>query len=88
MKNTPVDQRMIDWIYEVVREQMNYRLQKHGPGKYASPHESLGIIAEEYHELIQAITKNDGEEIEKELYDIAVAALFAIASLRTPNTTE
>jgi NTP pyrophosphatase (non-canonical NTP hydrolase) len=58
-----------------------FRLEAKGYGTFASTHEILGIIAEEYDELKDAIRKNDTEEIKQELLDIAVSCHFAIACI-------
>ncbi len=60
------------------------RMKEKGWGTYASTHETLGIITEEYHELIDAVEKNvTTDEMAEELKDIAVACIFAIACLRS-----
>jgi hypothetical protein len=51
-----------------------------GRHAYASKHEALGIITEEYQELINAITLNDDVLVLTELMDVAVAATWALAS--------
>jgi NTP pyrophosphatase (non-canonical NTP hydrolase) len=57
------------------------KIEKHGRGAYISNHETLGIVAEEYHELIDAVHQNDPVDVANELMDIAVAALFGVASM-------
>lgn len=60
----------------------NARLQQKGLGVFVSRHEALGVITEEYKELIDAIHKKlHHNEIRNELIDIAVACEIAIASL-------
>jgi len=44
-------------------------------------HESLGIITEEYWELIDACKQNDPVDVASELMDIAVGAVFGVASM-------
>jgi len=39
----------------------------------------LGIVAEEYDELLEAVRSNDRKQVMKELEDIAVACVFAFA---------
>lgn len=48
-----------------------------GDGIFVSAHESLGVIAEEYHELVEAVRDRRG--IEDELLDLAVACYLALA---------
>lgn len=62
-------------------------LDKKGWGVFQSKHEALGVITEEYHELVEAIHTTDLNEqgdkhIREELEDIAVACIVAIASLK------
>jgi NTP pyrophosphatase (non-canonical NTP hydrolase) len=58
------------------------RLAEKGYGTFASSHEILGILREEYIELESAIHQNDYNEIEEELTDIAVGAIFGLACLQ------
>ena len=51
-------------------------------GAIVSPHEALGVVAEEYHELIDAIRDNDRDETLRELWDLGVGALAAFYSLQ------
>lgn len=44
-------------------------------GDFASTHEALGVIAEEYAELIEAVRSNCSEVILQEALDIAAACL-------------
>ena len=64
-----------------ILRKLQARLEQHGPYSYASTHEILGIIAEEYHEFVEAVQSNDSKEVESELIDIAVGCLFGVASL-------
>lgn len=62
-------------------KRLDETLQKKGFGTFASSHEVLGVITEEYHELVGAQKANDLQAIRHELYDIAVGCLFAIACI-------
>ena len=44
-------------------------------GTYKSSHEALGVITEEYHELIAAIRANDLSLIYEEALDLAACAM-------------
>jgi len=57
------------------------RLFEKGKGTYASIHETLGIITEEYDELIDAVHNNDQAQVHKELKDIAVGCIIAMACI-------
>lgn len=58
------------------------RLKQHGHAPLASIHEILGIMDEEHYELLMAVHQNDNDQVVEELVDIAVGALFGIASLK------
>lgn len=57
------------------------RLNEKGFGTFASTHELLGIITEEYFELVEAIKLNDKIKIRHELIDLGVASTFGLACL-------
>jgi len=67
-----------------VAEKLHYRANQKGLGVMASNHEIYGIIRQETTEYEEAIHKraSDEEKIE-ELKDIAVAAIFGIASIQS-----
>ena len=61
-----------------------YRLQQKGMGSYASVHEILGILKQELEEYNDAVHQRTSENDKvEELKDIAVAAIFGIASIRS-----
>jgi len=51
-----------------------------GGRHFANPHETLGKLAEEYQELLEAIHKNNSSETVAELYDIAIISVWGIIS--------
>lgn len=55
--------------------------QSKGLAAFASIHEILGIVTEEYGELIDAIHKNSKELTREELLDIVVACVFGVACI-------
>jgi len=55
---------------------------KKGDGAAVSEHEILGIVTEEYHELIEAVTHADLKAIEAELNDLAAACMLGTASIK------
>ena len=75
-----VEQEKIDVATQNVLNMLDYRLGQNGRGSYIGPHETLGMVTEEYDELKDAVRSNDPQEVEKELIDIAVACIFGIAS--------
>lgn len=66
-----------------VGKRFNDRLLQHGPGVAVSLHEILGIVAEESHEVFEAVVACDRDETRAELVDLAVACLLGIASIDT-----
>lgn len=76
-----VSQSVLQSAVALTVEYLKRRMEKHGVYSCIGPHETLGIITEEYQELIGAIHANDREETKKELIDIAVSCIFGLASL-------
>lgn len=68
-------------VLEILTQKVGQRIEKHGVWALASPAESLGVITEEYWELIEATKSNDPYRQADELFDIAVAAVVSIASM-------
>jgi NTP pyrophosphatase (non-canonical NTP hydrolase) len=56
------------------------KIQKHGDKAFHNPHHALGILVEEYHELVEAVRKNEDNEFNDEMMDIAVVAIWWLAS--------
>jgi NTP pyrophosphatase (non-canonical NTP hydrolase) len=69
----------IDNAFEKLGEKIKYRLKEKGKRTFASNHEILGIITEEYYELIEAVKNNDDNKIHDELLDIAVGCILGMA---------
>jgi NTP pyrophosphatase (non-canonical NTP hydrolase) len=63
----------------IIKQAFRERLREKGPNRVASYHELLGIITEEYTELISAVRQNRPLAIREELMDIAVACMLGIA---------
>ena len=70
----------LEYTINIVNNKAIERLNKKGWGIYISKHEALGIIAEEYQELIESIRDDNTDNFYEECLDIAVAAILAIAS--------
>jgi len=77
-----ISEERITAAMDFIVKKMRMRIAKKGQLSHASRHESLGLIAEEYFELIEAIKSNDDEEIVHELADVAVGCIWAIASMQ------
>lgn len=65
----------------LIISKLSKRLLEKGSFGYISNHETLGIVAEEYHELVDAVRSNSDDEVMSELIDIAVGCLFGVASM-------
>jgi hypothetical protein len=59
------------------------RLNEKGCGIIISRHEMLGVVAEEYAELINAVQEKGLSFVADELIDIGVACIVSLASIRT-----
>lgn len=66
---------------EVVEKKILLRLDEKGNGLFVDKHQIYGIVAEEVKELMDALHGNDIEGMKRELKDIAVAAIWGIASI-------
>lgn len=65
----------------LVKEKIKMRLLQKHRGSYIGNHETFGILAEEYKELLDALQANNNEEFYAELIDIAVGAILGMASM-------
>jgi NTP pyrophosphatase (non-canonical NTP hydrolase) len=80
MKRKQVKQKNVDDALSFILETLKNARKKHGHGRWASKHETLGILQEEVYELIKAIHENDAKDFKKELADIAITAIWGLAS--------
>lgn len=76
MKREQISDNAVDNMVESLRTAIEFRLEQKGRGSVSSIHEILGIITEEYQELIDAVKSNRHDRIQKELIDLAVGAIF------------
>lgn len=83
MPRSEFDYAKIEEAVGKVREMVLVRLTQKGKAAFISKHEVLGIVAEEYDELVKAVRKNDEKyqrvKITGELLDIAVACILGMA---------
>lgn len=70
-------------VLNQLAQEMSRRVEKHGPGAFVGPHEAMGILTEEFREAEDALRANDPDNWQEEMYDIAAACVFEIASQRT-----
>ncbi len=76
----------VNTAYLAARSEINRRLKEKGRGILVTTHEILGVVTEEYHELVNAVTAADPTQVADELYDLAVACLVGAASMETGET--
>lgn len=76
-----ITEKEIDKAFKVIRYVFSERIREKGPGISSSPHESLGICTEEYHELIEAVRLKIPDDMALEFIDLAVASIFGYISL-------
>lgn len=71
----------IEMAFDLLRHNLQRRIDKFGMGKHASPAESMGILLEEWKELIDAHQTNVVEDFAAEALDAGVTCIWAIVSL-------
>lgn len=58
-------------------------LDKHGYGTFSSRHEILGVLMEEFQEVVDAVRNDpDNERLALELLDVAQVAIFGYACIK------
>jgi hypothetical protein len=72
----------VDAALDVIREKILEKLEEKGPHSLCSIHEILGIVTEEYDELVLAVRSNKHKAVMAECEDIAVGAIFGLMSHR------
>jgi NTP pyrophosphatase (non-canonical NTP hydrolase) len=84
-KRPEITDSQIDNAVKEVVQQLNYCLEHNGPQAIVSGHEMSGLIKEETDELFSAVHDNNVEEIRSELKDVALTAIWALASMNATN---
>ena len=77
-----IDRRILEEVYDRIKQKTASKLEKKGDSAYVGTHETYGIIAEEFYELLKAMHENNTVNFDEELLDIAVACVIGMASLR------
>lgn len=77
-----VDNDQIKVAIDDLRQVMKRRLEEKGRGAFLSRHEILGVIEEEYSELVGAVTEPEMAAVVDELLDVAVACIFGVACIK------
>ena len=81
MDRPEVEQDIIEMALDRLKKKLAYRLEQKGRAAWVSTHEIKGLVDEEIDELKDACHKNNILDFEEELLDIAVAAVFGLASI-------
>lgn len=66
-----------------VSAKLEQRLKEKGYGASVSRHEILGILEEEVMEFLHEVHRGQPKGLQEELMDIAVAAIWGLASLQS-----
>lgn len=82
MQRTQLTSEQINNAIQAILDKLDYRLNQKGYGTFASKHEILGVITEEYNEFSEAVHGLNYGDMERELIDIAVGAIFGVACFR------
>lgn len=76
-----ITEEQLEGARNVIRDWLRHRLDEKGCGALLSRHEILGVITEEYIELIEAVKFKSLTEVKAELRDMAVGCIFGIACI-------
>lgn len=79
VRDTVSDENINDAM-QSVRTHLLKKMAEKGRGAFVSPHEASGVIDEEVREFKDEVHANDADKQFTELLDIAVAAIWSIAS--------
>lgn len=78
---TNATEEEIQYVLEITERALRNRIQKHGTGKFMSPHEALGVLTEEYWEAVEATKSNNRQEFLDEMLDCVISGIWAYVSL-------
>ena len=81
MNRTQLTDEQINNAIQIILDKLDYRLNQKGYGTFTSKHEILGVITEEYNEFSEEVHGLNYGNMENELIDIAVGAIFGVACL-------
>lgn len=80
MERPQISDELLLKAVEAATVALGKKIEKHGRGAYVSNHETYGITAEEWHELMGALQNNDPVSFAEESMDVAAALIFGLAS--------
>lgn len=73
----------VNLVFKDLQRETAMRLNEKGNHILLSRHEIIGVITEEYNELVRAVEQGSLADVEDELKDIVVGGIVALASLKT-----
>jgi len=79
MARKSIEQVYVNKAIAQLKEHLIKILDRKGTKTFASRHEVMGLLLEEFNELERANHKDDDVEFKYELLDLAATAIFAIA---------
>ena len=79
IERPPISSEAFEEAIKLIRERFAKAIQKHGPGAFLSWHEIVGKIMEEHNEFMIEV-QHETPKRSAELTDIAVAAIWGLAS--------
>jgi hypothetical protein len=77
----PVSAITVSSAKDDLMDLLAHRLRTKGDGTFASRHEVLGIVTEEFYELLEAVKSESTDRLKAELLDVAVGCLFGVACI-------
>jgi NTP pyrophosphatase (non-canonical NTP hydrolase) len=81
MERLQLTEKQVMEAVEKTVEKLRFRLKQKGYGTFASRHEILGVITEEYKEFVDAVHSKNYDEMKSEITDLAVGCIFGLACL-------
>ena len=81
----PISKEEFEKVLDKVRLATEWQIKNKGDGAFVSTHEIVGVIQEEYSELLEELHKNNNQAFATELIDIAIACLWGYASMVANN---
>ena len=78
-----VTEEVIERQLENLGKALRSALDTKGPGAFHSSHEAFGVLIEEVDEMKEALRAGDAEGFANEAMDVAIAALFTVASIQS-----
>lgn len=79
MNRPQISELQIQQVVANFEMALRERLQQKGHGAFVSTHEIVGVVAEEYDEMMDALRQNNRPNFRSELLDVAVGCVFGVA---------